>query len=158
MLPIAREVKQPVRTKSRAEAASALDQVKTVRTTNQEASSGKCVWIEWGSRAPAACVDVFMLANPSRTQKRLKRNKRDSITYHESVQNPDRDPKTTPHGIDDCYQRITGLEAIKTCDELCQAAKDPDKRKEDGGRFWAAPPVCDVATCDEGRARESCES
>ena len=99
-----------------------------------------------------------MLANPSRTQKRLKRNKRDSITYHESVQNPNRDPKTTPHGVDDRDQSIAGLEAIKTCDELSQATEDSNKRKEDGGRFWTAPPVGDVAAGDERRAREACES
>ena len=54
VLPMAREVKHVVRTMSRAVAARALDQVKTVRTTNQEASSGKCVCTECGSSAPAA--------------------------------------------------------------------------------------------------------
>ena len=52
--PIASEVRQAVMTMSRAVAARAQDQVKTVRTTNQEASSGKCVCTECGSRAPAA--------------------------------------------------------------------------------------------------------
>jgi len=45
VLPMARETRQAVRTTSRADAAKAEDQVKTVRTTNQEANSGKCVWI-----------------------------------------------------------------------------------------------------------------
>lgn len=54
VLPIARENKQDARMRSRAVAASADDQVKTVITMNQDASSGKCVWIECGSRAPAA--------------------------------------------------------------------------------------------------------
>jgi hypothetical protein len=55
--PMAREVRHAVRTMSRAVAANAQDQVKTVRTTNQEASSGKCVCTECGSRAPAAYGD-----------------------------------------------------------------------------------------------------
>lgn len=52
--PMARDVKQPRSTRSRAEAAKAQDQVNMARMMNQEASSGKCVWISWGSIAPAA--------------------------------------------------------------------------------------------------------
>jgi len=61
--------------------------------------------------------------------------KRDGLTYHESVQNPNRDPEAAPHGIDDRDQCITRLESIETCDELREAAEDPYKRKEDGGGF-----------------------
>jgi hypothetical protein len=66
-----------VRTKSRAEAASALDQVKTARTTNQQASSGKCVWIAWGSMAPAACINETKLASCSGVGRSLEKNEED---------------------------------------------------------------------------------
>lgn len=46
VLPTAREKRVAARTASRAVEARAQDQVKTVKTTNQDASSGKCVWIE----------------------------------------------------------------------------------------------------------------
>lgn len=46
VLPTAREKRVAARTASRAVEARAQDQVKTVKTTNQDANSGKCVWIE----------------------------------------------------------------------------------------------------------------
>lgn len=54
VLPIAREKRQQQRTMSRAVAARAQDQVKIARMTNQDASSGKWVWMSCGSIAPAA--------------------------------------------------------------------------------------------------------
>lgn len=54
--PMARKVSTAQRIMSRAVAASAPDQVKKVRTMNQEASSGKWMSIGWGGRAPVAFV------------------------------------------------------------------------------------------------------
>lgn len=107
--PIASEVKQAVSTMSRAVAANAQDQVNTVRTTNQEASSGKWVCTECGSRAPAACGSTA-LANVVEGG--------GYQTYRESVKNSNRQPETPPHRIDHRHQRISCFKSFDTRNEL----------------------------------------
>jgi len=92
------------------------------------------------------------------THDRRKWNgKEDSDAYHESVQNPNRDPKATPQGVDNRDQRVARLKPVETCYELRKTAEDSYEGKEDGGRLWTAPPIRNVAARDERRARESRE-
>ena len=86
--------------------------MKTVRTTNQEASSGKCVCTECGSRAPAAYRSKA-LANVSEDE--------GDQTYRECVKNTDRQPESSPHRIDHGHQRISCLKPFDTRNELRKA-------------------------------------
>jgi hypothetical protein len=113
---MARDVRQAVRTRSRAVAAKAEDQVKTVRTTNQEASSGKCVWTECGSRAPAACAREGK--HVSCSDVRCRRDEAYGATHGKSIKQPNRHPKTAPHRIHNRHQRIPRLEPFDSRDEL----------------------------------------
>ena len=75
---------------SRAEAARAEDQVKAVRTTNQDASSGKWVWIACGSSAPAAWRERVSVGWAELRWRCLRVGGK---THNEGVQDPYRYPE-----------------------------------------------------------------
>jgi hypothetical protein len=169
VLPIASEVRQLVSTASRAVAARAQDQVKTVRTTNQEANSGKCVCTECGSRAPAACEKGKLVFRPFGSEVI-------GSTHGESIEDSNSDPEAAPHGIDHRHQRVSRFEAFDAGDELgetcfrmsvtCSVAwialriveRTSEYRNEGKEDRWAlaiAPPHRDMTCSNPCRAREA---
>lgn len=93
--------------------------------------------------------------------------------YHKGVQNANRYPEGTPHGVYNCHKCIAGFEAVYPRDELGYAAEHANlggvsrvdlktcsrsttyKGEEDGRGFRMAPPVRNVTRGDPCRAGET---